>query len=108
MGQGTSVAIVLINKSNWLDSVVHPALTLSFRFTSNPTGAHHVPDRQIPVTQGDLETARSALQQAQALQVLGDAAHAQPDSAAVWYALGLVQEAAGKPRFGAPQPSRSP
>jgi tetratricopeptide (TPR) repeat protein len=72
-------------------------------------------------TQGDLETARSALQQAlaaapdfvatrlnladvlraqrqdaQALQVLEDAARAQPGSAAVWYALGLARHRAGQ------------
>lgn len=72
-------------------------------------------------TQGDLETARSALQQAlatapdfvatrlnladvlraqrqeaQALQVLEDAARAQSGSAAVWYALGLARHRAGQ------------
>jgi len=73
-------------------------------------------------TQGDLDTARTALQQAlaaapdfvatrlnladvlraqrqepQALQVLEEAARAQPDSAAVWYALGLARHRAGRP-----------
>lgn len=73
-------------------------------------------------TQGDLETARMALQQAltaapdfvatrlnladvlraqrqetQALQVLEDAARAQSASAAVWYALGLARHRAGQP-----------
>ena len=72
-------------------------------------------------TQGDLETARTALQQAlsaapdfvatrlnladvlraqrqdaQALQVLEDAARAQPTGAAVWYALGLARHRAGQ------------
>ncbi len=39
---------------------------------------------------------RAQRQDAQALQVLEDAARAQPGSAAVWYALGLARHRAGQ------------